>query len=50
VRGWLNVETRDLMWDEEDLVPSHWHMRSVATIVAVNPGATRQGPAPRRRR
>jgi hypothetical protein len=35
-KGWLNLETRDLSWDASDLVPSHWYVKGVQTIVAAN--------------
>jgi hypothetical protein len=36
LKGWLDLETRDVSWDDEAQVPKHWHMRGVATVVAVS--------------
>jgi hypothetical protein len=41
VKGWLEVETRDVTWDEEEQVPGHWHMRGMRTVVAVSPSRAR---------
>ena len=43
VKGWLDIATRDVSFDPEDGVPRRWHMRSVTTVVAVNP-TRRRGP------
>jgi hypothetical protein len=50
VNGWLDVETREVSWDANDFVPSHWHLRHVATIVAVTPGSVRGRRSDGRRR
>jgi hypothetical protein len=44
VKGWLDVETRDVSWSEDDRVQGHWHMRGVTTVVAVSPSKGSQRP------
>jgi hypothetical protein len=50
VNGWLDVDTREVSWNPNDLVPHHWHLRGVETIVAVNPGSRRAWRSDGRRR
>jgi hypothetical protein len=33
VKGWLDLDTRDLVWDPAADVPDHWKMKAVSTIV-----------------
>jgi hypothetical protein len=47
-KGWLDVETRAVSWDEGELVPSHWHIKGVRTIVAAN-AVPRRDPRAKRR-
>jgi hypothetical protein len=34
VKGWLDLDTRELIWDESAGVPEHWRVKGVSTIVA----------------
>ncbi|HEY2517513.1 MAG TPA: hypothetical protein VGI39_41855 [Polyangiaceae bacterium] len=42
LRGWLDIDTRDVDWDEHDDVGQEWRMRSVATILATDSSARRR--------
>jgi hypothetical protein len=33
VKGWLDLDSRDLVWDSASDLPSHWRMKAVSTIV-----------------
>jgi hypothetical protein len=33
VRGWIDLDTRDLVWDASVDVPGHWRVKGVSTIV-----------------
>jgi hypothetical protein len=33
VKGWLDLDSRDLVWDEASDVPKHWRMKAISTIV-----------------
>ena len=33
VKGWLDLDTRDLVWDSATELPGHWRMKAVSTIV-----------------
>jgi hypothetical protein len=33
VKGWLDLDSRDLVWDPASELPSHWQMKAVSTIV-----------------
>jgi hypothetical protein len=33
VRGWIDLDTRNVLWDEGSDVPRHWHVKAVSTIV-----------------
>lgn len=47
-KGWLDVETRAVSWDEGELVPSHWCIKGVRTIVAAN-AVPRRDPRAKKR-
>ncbi len=34
VKGWIDLDTRDLVWSEGSTVAGHWHAKAVSTIVA----------------
>jgi len=34
VKGWLDLDTRELVWDPSAGVPEHWRVKGVSTIVA----------------
>jgi hypothetical protein len=36
VRGWIDLDTRDLVWDPSAEVAGHWRARAVSTIVAID--------------
>jgi hypothetical protein len=33
VKGWLDLDSRDLVWDSAPGLPAHWKMKAVSTIV-----------------
>jgi hypothetical protein len=33
VKGWIDLDTRDLVWGDSSDVASHWHVKGVSTIV-----------------
>jgi hypothetical protein len=33
VKGWLDLDSRDLVWDPASELPSRWRMKAVSTIV-----------------
>ncbi|MGO9708634.1 MAG: hypothetical protein ACLQBL_07220 [Polyangiaceae bacterium] len=33
VKGWLDLDSRDLVWDTATELPDHWRMKAVSTIV-----------------
>ena len=33
VKGWLDLDSRDLVWDPAAGLPNHWRMKAVSTIV-----------------
>jgi hypothetical protein len=33
VRGWIDLDTRDIVWDPAIPVPSYWQVKGVSTIV-----------------
>jgi hypothetical protein len=33
VKGWLDLDSRDLVWSDSAEVPGHWRMKAVSTIV-----------------
>ena len=50
VKAWIDLDTRDVIWDASAGVPSHWHVKGVSTIVVedaeplpVAYGAVRRG-------
>ena len=34
VKGWLDLDTRTLIWADDAGVPTHWRVTGVSTIVA----------------
>jgi hypothetical protein len=34
VKGWIDLDTRDLVWGEASNVAGHWRVKGVSTIVA----------------
>jgi hypothetical protein len=33
VKGWLDLDSRDVVWDGASDLPGHWRMKAVSTIV-----------------
>jgi hypothetical protein len=33
VRGWIDLDTRDVVWDHAMNIERHWHVKGVSTIV-----------------
>jgi hypothetical protein len=45
VRGWIDLDTRDVVWDPSTEVASHWKVKGVSTIVVED--VVEAAPAPR---
>jgi hypothetical protein len=45
-KGWLDLETREVVWDESADVPRHWRMNGVTTILAEDVVDAASGPVP----
>jgi hypothetical protein len=41
VKGWIDLDSRDLFWDDGTNVPARWRMKAVSTIVVEDAEAER---------
>ena len=46
VKGWLDLDTRELLWDESTGVPGHWRVKGVTTILADDVADEESGARP----